>query len=164
MPGAIEAFMTTDHARLDALLRQAELGDGTIDAEVHARFREGLLRHIAMEEKVLLPFARARRGGAPLPIARALRIDHGSIAKLLVPTPDVALCDELRLLLGRHNPLEEGPEGLYATCDLLAGDEAAAVVAQLRAQPSVPVAKHYDGPLLTHGPRGAALPSPKRAP
>jgi hypothetical protein len=51
------------------------------------------------------------------------------------------------LVLGRHNPHEEGPEGLYATCDRLAGDDAGHVVARLRAQPEVPVAKYYDGPL-----------------
>lgn len=150
MIGVIEAFMTADHARLDELLRRADHDDETIDRVAHAELREGLLRHIAMEEKVLLPFARSKRGGDPLPIARALRIDHGRIAKLLVPTPDRALCEELRAVLAKHNPLEEGPEGLYATCDALAGDriEAEAVVTQLRAQPLVPVAKHYDGPLL----------------
>jgi hypothetical protein len=148
MTGPIEAFMTADHARLDELLRRAELSDGTIDPVAHAEFREGLLRHIGMEEKVLLPFARSKRNGEPLPVAKPLRLDHGQIAKLLVPTPDRALCEELRALLGKHNPLEEGPGGLYATCDALAGDEAEAVVAQLRAQPVVPVAKHYDGPLL----------------
>jgi hypothetical protein len=149
MPGPIEAFLTADHVRLDELLRAAERSDGSIDREAYATFREGLLRHIAMEEKVLLPFARAKRGGEPLEIAKALRIDHGKIAKLLVPTPDAALCDELRMVLGKHNVLEEGDGGLYATCDALAGDEASAVVAQLRAQPSVPVAKHYDGPLVS---------------
>lgn len=146
--GGIEAFMTADHARLDALLRRADLGDGTIDPAPYAEFREALLRHIGMEEKVLLPFARSKRGGAPLAVANALRIDHGKIAKLLVPTPDRSLCRELRLLLEQHNPLEEGKDGLYAACDGLAGDEAEAVVARLRAQPAVPVAKHYDGPLL----------------
>lgn len=153
MIGAIEAFMTADHARLDNLLRGAERADGSIDAETYAEFRAGLLRHIAMEEKVLIPFARLKRGGEPLPVARALRADHGRIAKLLVPTPDGAGCDALRLLLSEHNPLEEGPGGLYAACDALAADEAEAsgVVAKLRAQPAVPVAPHYDGPLLHHG-------------
>jgi hypothetical protein len=51
-------------------------------------------------------------------------------------------------VLEEHNPLEEGAGGLYETCDALAGDEAVAIVARLRAQPAVPLAKHYDGPLL----------------
>lgn len=137
MIGAIEAFMTADHARLDNLLGGAEHQDGTIDAPTFAAFRGGLLRHIAMEEKILIPFARLKRGGEPLPVASALRIDHGRIAKLLVPTPDRGVCDALRAALAAHNPLEEGPDGLYAACDALVGDEAeaCALVAKLRAQP-----------------------------
>jgi hypothetical protein len=147
MPGPIQVLMTEDHARLDRLLDRSQRDDGTIDAETHAELRRELLRHIAMEEKVLLPFARARRGGAPLAMASALRADHGQIAKLLVPTPTPALCEELRALLARHNPLEEGPHGLYAQCDELAGAEVESLAARLRELPPVPVATHYDGPI-----------------
>jgi hypothetical protein len=146
MPGAIEILLTEDHARLDRLLDRACRADGTIDGGTYADFRRGLLRHIAMEEKVLLPFARARNGGEPLPIAATLRADHGKIAKLLVPTPTPALCAELCALLARHNALEEGPRGLYATCDALAGGDVEHVLARLEAQPQVPLAPHYDGP------------------
>lgn len=148
MAGAIEVFMSADHQRLDGLLARAERGDGTIDTDVYADFRSGLLRHIAMEEKVLLPFARGKRNGEPLLVAKALRVDHGKIAKLLVPTPDREIIAELRALLTKHNALEEGPAGLYATCDALARDEADEILSRLKAQPAVPVAKHYDGPLL----------------
>ncbi len=149
MPGPIEAFMTADHVRLDALLRRAAQDEeARIDAQTYAQFREGLLRHIGMEEKILLPFARAKRNGDPLELGRALRKDHGVIAKLLVPTPTPSICDALRAVLEQHNALEEGDHGLYAICDALAGGEAASVVDRLRAQPMVPVAKHYDGPLL----------------
>jgi len=149
MPGPIETFLTTDHVRIDGLLAKAERADGSIDAEAYAEFRQALLRHIAMEEKVLLPYARAQRGGEPLPTARALRKDHGEIAALLVPSPTPAVCDELRAVLSRHNPLEEGADGLYAVCDALAGEEAEQVVVRLRAQPEVPMAPHYDGPLVS---------------
>ncbi len=148
MIGPIEEWMTKDHVRLDELLKASLRADGTIDPVPYAAFREGLLRHIGMEEKVLLPMAKEKRGGEPLPVAAALRRDHGLIAKLLVPTPDRALVDELCATLARHNELEEGPAALYATCDALAGDDAGAVLERLRAQPKVPVAKHYDGPLL----------------
>jgi hypothetical protein len=145
--GPIERFMVEDHVRLDRLLEAAEAIEGAIDADAYARFRHDLLRHIAMEEKVLLPYARAKRGGEQLPVARSLRADHGQIAKLLVHSPTSTVIRSLCELLGRHNPLEEGPGGLYAVCDALAGEEASAVVAQLRAQPQVPVAQYYDGPL-----------------
>jgi hypothetical protein len=149
MPGPIETFLTADHARIDTLLVKAERADGTIDAEVYADFRKKLLRHIAMEEKVLLRYAREKRGGVPLPIAPDLRKDHGQIAALLVPSPTHDLCDQLRAALARHNAIEEGTSGLYATCDALAGNDAEKVVARLEAQPEVPVAPHYDGPLVS---------------
>lgn len=148
MAGPIETFLTDDHAHLDALLARAERADGTIDAEVYAELRQGLLRHIAMEEKVLLPFAKAKRGGEPLPIAATLRKDHGEMAALMVPSPTPAICARLRAVLARHNPLEEGAQGMYAQCDALAGEEAEQVMTRLKAQPRVPVAPHYDGPLL----------------
>lgn len=152
MTGEIEKFLAADHARLDALLARADRGDGSIDREAYAELRGGLLRHIAMEEKVLLPFARAKRG-EPLAIAKKLRADHGEIASLLVPSPSPALCARLRARLAEHNAIEEGDGGLYAQCDAIAGGNAAEVVSRLRAQPAVPVAPHYDGPLLER--RGA---------
>ena len=148
MPGPIEAFLTADHERLDRLLSKSEGADGNIDGASYAEFRQGLLRHIAMEEKVLLPFAKSKRGGVALPIAAALRKDHGEIASLLVPSPSAAICAKLRAVLQRHNPLEEGSQGLYAACDALAGADGAEVVNRLEAQPAVPMAPHYDGPLL----------------
>jgi len=145
--GPIERFMTEDHVRLDQLLLASERAEGTVEESAYASFRHDLLRHIGMEEKVLLPLARARRGGEPLEIAPALRRDHGEIAKLLVRAPSRANNDRLRELLGTHNQLEEGPDGLYATCDALADEEAKSVVERLQLQPRVPLAPYYDGPL-----------------
>lgn len=145
-PGPIETFMSDDHTRIDALLAAALLPDGGIDRHVYAFFRHDLLRHIAMEEKVLFPYVRARQSGEPLAIAARLHEDHGLIAKLLVPSPTPQLVEELRALLARHNALEEGASALYATCDGVAGSESPDLVERLRAQPSVPLAPHYDGP------------------
>lgn len=149
MAGPIEIFLTADHERLDGLLAKSVRADSTIDVEVYAEFRQGLLRHIAMEEKILLPYAKAKRGGEPLAIAAALRKDHGEIAALLVPSPTPELCAQLRAVLVRHNRLEEGAEALYATCDLLAGTETVDTIERLKAQPAVPMAPHYDGPLVS---------------
>lgn len=150
--GPIEKLMSEDHARLDRLLRAAERDDGSIDSASYAELRHDLLRHIAMEEKVLLPFARERRGGSPLPIANRLRVEHGGIAKLLVRSPTREIIDALRAALAGHNAIEEGPEGLYAQCDALGeGDEIAAVVDRLRGYPKVPLAPYYDGPLHSRG-------------
>lgn len=145
--GLIERFMAEDHARIDRLLDVATRTE-PIAPLGYARFRHDLLRHIAMEEKVLLPFARAKRGGVPLEVAGTLRADHGAIAKLLVRAPTIERVDALRELLARHNALEEGSDGLYATCDrLAAGDEAVEVVARMEKQPAVPLAPYDEGPL-----------------
>jgi hypothetical protein len=50
-------FFAEDHDRLDRLLRHSITEAGTIDRRVYAEFRAGLLKHISMEEKVLLPAA-----------------------------------------------------------------------------------------------------------
>lgn len=147
----IEAFMTEEHLRLDRLLLASERADGSIDDVTYSYFRASLLRHIAMEEKVLLPFARVQNH-EPLAIARVLREEHGEIAKLLVRTPTAAIVHDLKVVLFRHDGLEEGPAGLYATCDRLAGSIARAeeIVERLKRQPQVPLAKYYDGPLHRH--------------
>jgi len=145
MSGPISSFFQADHARLDVLLRRAAAGPGELDAEVYAAFRAGLLKHIALEEKVLLPAARRRRGD-PLHVARRLRVEHGAIALLLVPSPTRALVEEIRTILEPHNGMEEASDGLYAICDELLASEAEALVAMARAYADVKVAPYHDGP------------------
>lgn len=146
LPGPVHAFLAGDHARLDALLRRSVADPDVIDRAAYEELRGGLLRHIAMEEKVLLPDARRRRDGDPLPVAKQLRADHAALASLLVPTPTHAIVQAIRDILDGHNSLEERPGGVYATCEQLAGPEAEDLVARLRAVPEVPVAPHNDGP------------------
>ena len=146
MPGPIVRFLTDDHDRLDALLRRALARPGAVDREPFDAFRAGLLRHIALEEKILLPAARAARGGEPLPLARRLRIDHGAITSLLVPTPTPAIAGEIRSILEPHNRVEEEPGGLYESCDTLLADQAEELVARMRAYPPVKVTGYKDGP------------------
>jgi hypothetical protein len=134
--GPIERFMVEDHVRVDAWL-EVSTRTIAIDEQAYGRFRHDLLRHIGMEEKVLLPYLREKLG-TPWPKAAELCADHGEIARLLVRSPTLATVDELRALLARHNPLEEGPEGLYAACDAVAGGEAELLVAKLRARPVRP--------------------------
>ena len=146
MPGAITQFLAEDHARLDALLTRAVAGAGGVDLTTYGEFRGGLLRHIALEEKILLPAARAARGGVPLAQARRLRVDHGAIAALLVPTPTREIADEIRKILGPHNEVEEGEGGLYAECDALLAGEVATILERMRTYPPVKVARFQDGP------------------
>ena len=153
--GPISRFLADDHVRLEALLNSATAAPGEIERAAYAKFRAGLLKHISMEEKILLPDAQRRHGGQPLPVAAKLRLDHGAIAALLVPSPTPTVVAALRTILAAHNEIEEGPGGLYEVCDELAGVEAAAVVASLRAAPEVAVAQHVDSPLVEAATRRA---------
>jgi hypothetical protein len=143
--GPLHDFLQRDHVRLDELLRRSDAGP-SIDAAAYAAFRGGLLRHIAMEEKVLLPEARRLRGGEPLPGTKQIRADHAALAALLVPAPTHELVARIRAVLAEHNPLEEGPGGMYAACEQLAGSDAGTLLARVRAVPEVPQARHFDGP------------------
>ncbi|MBK5282858.1 MAG: hypothetical protein JJE16_12310, partial [Nitrospiraceae bacterium] len=106
-------------------------------------------------DKILLPAAKRLRGGEPLLIAAKLRLDHGAIATLLIPTPTVAIIARIRGILKDHNTIEEGPGGLYETCDELAGSEAAQLLAKLQAAPEVTVLPHSDTPAVMNGVRRA---------
>lgn len=152
--GPISAYLTRDHARLDALLEQATADPAQIDLEAYAQFRVGLLRHIGMEEKILFPAARRALDGAPLPGHARLRADHGRLTALMVPSPTGAIIAELRSILEPHDELEEGRDGVYALCERLIGDDAEAVLIRLEAAHDPPVRPHFDGrrPLLLDQP------------
>ena len=148
MQDLITRFLVEDHRRLDRLLQSAVAQAAQVDERAYDQFRAGLLRHIGMEEKILLPAAQRLRGGQLLSIAPKLRLDHGALAALLMPTPTPAIIATIRGILKDHNILEEGPGGLYKTCDELAGNEADRLLAKLQAAPELTVMPHSDGPAV----------------
>lgn len=139
----IREYLEADHRVLESLLRRADEG-GRLDLEAFEAMRARLLRHIGIEEKLVLATVREVRG-MPIARARQLRVEHGAIAALLVPTPDVALVRELRSLLHAHDAVEEGPEGIYAECEQILGERAGELIERARAFPEVPPARHFDG-------------------
>ena len=141
--GGIHSFLAGDHVRLGELLSRAIEGEAT----AYDTFRAGLLRHIAMEEKVLFADARARRG-SPLPITKQLHADHAALASMLVPPPTRELLVAIRDILREHDPLEENDDGLYETCERLAGTEIEMVLARMHAIPPVRVSAHVDEPRI----------------
>lgn len=157
--GPLTRFLTDDHRRLEALLARTVADPRHLDRDAWAEFRAGLLRHIRMEEKVLLPDAERRCGGERLPVAAQLRLEHGAIAALLVPSPTPAIVAALRAVLARHNDIEENAGGLYDACERLAGADAAALLGRLRAVPPVAVSAHID----SHAVRSAARRALRRA-
>lgn len=135
VPGLIYRLLAEDHRRLDDLLARTTVRPDTLDLGAYREFRAGLLRHIGMEEKILIPWAQRARGGRPLPIAFRLRLDHGALAALLVPPPSRDIIAAIRAILSGHNPLEEGTGGLYAACEQLAGDRTETLAERLRNAP-----------------------------
>jgi hypothetical protein len=147
-PGPVTRFLAEDHRRLEQLLQTAVASANHGVQGAYDYFRTGLLRHIGMEEKILLPAAQRWNGGEPLSIAVKLRLDHGALVALLMPTPSTHIVATLRTILEQHNLLEEGPDGLYETCDRLAASEAEQLVNRLHATPEVAVLPHSNTPAV----------------
>lgn len=146
----ITEWLARDHERLDGLLARSVRRPGAVDREAFDEFRAGILRHIAIEEKILFPVVRDARGGEPHPDWVRLRIDHGAITSLLVPPPTPELVAELRSILEPHNAIEEGPGALYETCDDLFAGRPGEILERMRAYPPVKVAPYRDGPRVLH--------------
>lgn len=143
--GDLYALMVAEHTELDELLAKAAGESGAIGQEAYRRFRERLLRHIRIEERILLPMAERKRGAA-LPVAARLRLDHGALAALLMLPPVARTFRAIRAVLDAHNPLEEAEGGVYDQCKRLAGSEIVALMAQIGATPRVPVSSWVDSP------------------
>ena len=146
---SIVQFLSTDHSILDALLTRAPT-----DPQACESFRRGLLKHVGMEEMILLPAVKRLRG-APLALAAKIRLDHGALTALMIPSPTPAVLAAVRAILEPHNRLEEDEGGLYDQCEQALGAAAQAVLEKLKAAPDIPPAPHVDSP--------QALASVKRA-
>lgn len=155
--GSIARFLAEDHRRLDALLQAAAAHADHVDQSIYDQFRAGLLRHIGMEEKLVMPAVQRWRGGESLPVAAKLRLDHGALATLLMPTPIPQIVATIRRILSEHNRLEEGPNGLYAICDRLPAMELESLLVALRTAPSVSVMRHSDSPAVMKTLEGALI-------
>ena len=134
-------FFEQDHRRLEDLFKRATEWPEKVNQELYAEFRKGILRHISMEEKFVIPMILAMRG-SPLHIARQLRFEHGAIVALLVPPPGKGIIGALQKVMAHHHQLEEGTGGLYESCERYAGEEAAQVLDKSRGLPEVPVLPH----------------------
>jgi hypothetical protein len=153
--GPVYDFLARDHERLDDLLTRSLSGSGTIDAGAYAEFRRGLLRHISIEEKILLPAAQQHSGGVPLPIAARIRLDHGALVALMVPTPTRALVSTVRSILAVHNEREEEVDGLYEAAESVLGKSAEELAALMEDAADVPVLPHNSDPKVLEATRRA---------
>ena len=118
----VARLMIEDHQRLDGLFELAARTSGKVDLEPFGTFREGLFRHIGIEEDVLF-LALSGRPGAPDEHIAKLRLDHSALRKLLVCAPSAELLIALLMIIEPHIRLEEEAGGFYDACDLLSASE-----------------------------------------
>lgn len=145
--GPLHGYLTADHERLEGHLTRAVAGPDGIEPEEFHRFRAGILRHIGIEEKILMPEAKRLRCDVPLEVAARLRKDHSAIATLLVATPTRPIVAAIVRILEAHNPLEEAEGAMYDQVEaLLPPAEAEALLDRVRATPDPPLAPYSDNP------------------
>lgn len=136
-PGPIASLLIADHRRMDALLERIGACTHPEELAAYHEFRGRLLKHIGIEEKILLAAAQRLRG-EPLAQAARLRLDHGALVSLLMPNPTPAIVRAIRTIIAAHNPIEEGEGGVYDICETLAADEAEDLLRRIRQAPEVP--------------------------
>jgi hypothetical protein len=105
-----------------------------------------------MEERILFPaIQRAQQGRAEASLASSLaqlRLEHGALAALLMPSPSTAVLATIREILRGHDEIEESAGGPYEVGDDLFGNEAETILAALCAAPAVKVMPHSDSPAV----------------
>jgi hypothetical protein len=150
----ISGYLEDDHRRIEHILEEAAGSDRT-EPKLYQEFRGALLRHIGMEEKILFPAIRNATDGGSLPGLEQLHLDHGALAALLVPTPTASILGAIRTILGRHNTIEEGPEGIYRRFEQLPGIDADGILARLQAATPVAMNPHMDNATAIESMRAA---------
>jgi hypothetical protein len=146
MPDPLYEYLSDDHELLDRLLDSAMAKPGVIDMEPYAEFRRRILRHIGIEERIILPAIARLQDGRQKAMAEQIRLDHGAIAALMVPPPTASIIATLRSILQVHNVLEEENGGLYELVGRFAGAETGAMLEKMKSTPDVPLLPHNDKP------------------
>ena len=154
MTGPVYQYLANDHRRLEQALQRATSG-ASIEPSAYLEFRGGLLRHIGMEEKILMPAAQAAHDGQPLSAAQRLHLDHGALAALLVLSPTRSIITAILHILEGHNGVEEGPDGIYSQCESLPGFDTEKILARLQGYPPVAMAPYSDKPIAVQSARDA---------
>ena len=137
-------YLSDDHGRLDDLLECAAADGRPIDIQVYSNFPAGLLHHVVIEEKIVMPAIKKFQNGREAEVAARLRRDHGALAGPLVPSPTPSIVTTIRSILRVRNPLEEKKVGLCQILDKVTGEEGGALLEKMRAVPEVRALSHDD--------------------
>lgn len=131
-------FLACDHDRLTDLFTRAVKNMPNVDLALYEEFRKGLFRHIAIEEKIVFPFLKQHPSSPGQEVFDRLRRDHGAIVALLVPLPSASVVATLESVLGIHNGIEEGTDGVYALLNSASSEESQQLMEDFHAAPEVP--------------------------
>ena len=148
MSGVLYQYLSSDHDRLDDLLERATAKPGIIDEEYYADFRNRLLRHISIEEKIVLPAIARWQGEQKAALAERLHLDHGAIVSLMVPPPKPIHHPDVEVCFCRPQSTRGGHSCLYEIFEKLAGSETDSMLEELKSAPAVPVLPHNSKPEL----------------
>ena len=155
MTGSLYQHFTDDHKRLEQLMIQANSNPDKIDFATYDEFRQGLLQHISIEEKILLPAIHQAHGGHPFPSSARLRLDHGALAALMVPPPSQQIIAAIKAILTDHNLIEESSGGLYETCEELVGKNLSNLMEKVRNLPEIAILPTKSSPYVMEAVRRA---------
>lgn len=150
-------FFTEDHRRVEAILEEATRDINNIDEDLYREFRIALLTHIKMEEKILFPAAQRANNGEPLEYQAQLRLEHGAITTLMVPTPTPDLIKVLKYVLDIHDEVEEKKGGMYEACEKLTLNETEEILEELRNTTLVPVHPNKDSDFVLQAAKRSLL-------
>lgn len=115
-------YFSSDHRRCDGGWEEveaaAEAGDEAATSAYWERFRQALLRHLAMEEQLLFPAVEAATGMANAGPTQVMRMEHEQMRGVLAQMASAVergdadeLMDQgdtLNVLIQQHNMKEEG--------------------------------------------------------
>ncbi len=155
MKNDIYKYFADDHRRLEELLNRSFPGSDGIDEESYSDFRSGLLKHIALEEKILFPSILKFQNGKQHKYAAQLRLEHGAFAALLVHSPAKLINQVFLAIIPNHNKLEEGADGIYLACDTLPGEWINEMFLKINEYPAVPAMPYNDSQLAGNALRRA---------
>ncbi|MBL0309663.1 MAG: hemerythrin domain-containing protein [Bacteroidetes bacterium] len=148
-------FFAEDHHRIDQLLYKMTEQPNEIEMNYYHQFRNRLLRHIKMEEKILFPAAKRADQTLMQELIPRYRLEHGALTALMVPPPTTSIIGVVRYLLERHNLAEEEPGGLYEICEALTHDQTQELLDQLIVTEEVPLHPPNPAPIAIEAARRA---------
>lgn len=155
MTGMITEYLSGDHERLDQLLHHSLISAGGVDEDSYHQFRQGILRHIGIEEKILIPFLQPYLDDTMKKVLERIKLDHSAIVALLVPTPSKQIVAALAAILTRHNDLEEDHGGFYERADTFDPPIVREIVERMKKTPEVKSLPNNPNPKVLEATRRA---------